>query len=104
MENTRIDMTKFRPIHDVILVERDKASEKTEGGIYIPDNAKEKLTKGIVIAVGRGKTLKDGRLQEPSVKPGDRVLFGKYSGNEVEQDGKSYVLMHEEDLYGVIGG
>jgi len=98
------DIKKLRPFNDVILIERAQATEKTAGGIVIPDTAKEKLTKGVVIAVGRGKVLKDGRIQEPSVKVGDRVLFGKYSGNEVEQDGKSYILCHEEDLYGVLDG
>ena len=94
---------KIRPLADRIVVKRTKEEEKTKGGIIIPDTAKEKPVEGIVIAVGAGKILKDGKVHPLDVKAGDRVLFGKYSGTEVKLDGEEHVLLREDDLLGVYG-
>lgn len=93
---------KFRPLQDRILVKRLQSEEKTTGGIIIPDNAKEKPTEGQVVAVGNGKALKTGEVRHPDVKPGDRVMFGKYSGSEVTLDGVEHVVLREEDLLCVL--
>lgn len=93
---------KIRPLGDRIVVKRLAAEEKTKGGIIIPDTAKEKPVEAEVVAVGAGKVLKNGQLRAPTVKPGDRVLFGKYSGNEVKIDGEEHVILHEEDLLAVV--
>ena len=95
---------KFRPLHDRVLVRRIEAEEKTKGGIIIPDTAKEKPVEALVIAVGNGKTLKDGKVHPLDVKAGDRVLFGKYSGTEVKLDGEEHVILREDDLLAVLGG
>ncbi|MBU0456364.1 MAG: co-chaperone GroES [Pseudomonadota bacterium] len=92
----------FRPLHDRVLVKREE-EEVSSGGIVIPDSAKEKPSKGKVIAVGPGKLLDDGRVIPVDVKVGDLVLFGKYSGTEVKLDGKELVVLREEDIMGVIG-
>ena len=92
----------FRPLHDRILVRRIEADEKTAGGIIIPDTAKEKPQEGEVIAVGPGARDERGEIQRLDVKPGDRVLFGKWSGSEVRIDNEDYLIMKEADLLGVI--
>ena len=92
---------KIRPLHDRVIVKRLETETKTTGGIIIPDNAAEKPSKGKVIAVGPGKTLKDGKVQPLAVKVGDVVLFGKYSGNEIKEGKDEYVVMREEDIIGV---
>ncbi|HCU05710.1 MAG: co-chaperone GroES [Gammaproteobacteria bacterium GWE2_42_36] len=92
---------KFRPLHDRVLVERIE-EEVSKGGIVIPDNAKEKPSRGKVLAAGKGKILDDGSVKALDVKVGDVVLFGKYAGTEVKLDGKEYVVMREEDLMGII--
>lgn len=98
-------MRKINPLNDFLLVKRDPPKDKTEAGLYIPDVAKDKLTIGEVMAAGPGKVLDNGKRKEPSVKKGDRVLFGKYSGNEFELDGeKNLILMREEDIYGIVEG
>ena len=94
---------KIRPLADRVVVKRIKEEEKTKGGIIIPDSAKEKPVEGVVIAVGNGKPLKDGKLRPLDVKAGDRVLFGKYSGTEVKLDGEEHVILREEDLLAVLG-
>ena len=94
---------KFRPLHDRVVVKRIDAEEKSAGGIIIPDTAKEKPQQGEVVAVGKGKRLEDGRLQELGVKVGDKVLYGKWSGTEVKLDGVEHVILKEEDLFGVLG-
>ena len=94
---------KFRPLHDRILVKRVEEEEKTKGGIIIPDTAKEKPIEGKVIAVGNGKRLDDGKLAALEVKAGDRVLFGKYTGQEVKVDGEEHVLLREDDVLAVKG-
>ena len=92
---------KIRPLADRIVVKRHAQEEKTKGGLIIPDTAKEKPLEGTVIAVGNGKVLKNGTLRPLSVKPGDRVLFGKYSGTEVKIDGEEHVILGEDDVLAV---
>ena len=94
--------TKFRPLHDRVVVRRITAQEKTKGGIIIPDTAQEKPSEGEVIAVGPGGRDEAGKLIPIGVKAGDRVLFGKYSGTEVKVDGDELIIMREEDILGVI--
>ena len=94
---------KIRPLADRVVVKRTKEEEKTKGGIIIPDSAKEKPVEGLVIAVGNGKAMKDGKVRPLDVKAGDRVLFGKYSGTEVKLDGEEHVILREDDLLAVLG-
>jgi chaperonin GroES len=94
----------FRPLHDRVIIKRIKEEEKTKGGIIIPDSAKEKPAEGLVVAVGNGKRLDDGKLSGLDVKAGDRVLFGKYSGTEVKIDGEEHLILREEDLLGILEG
>ncbi len=95
---------KFRPLHDRIVVRRIAAEEKTKGGIIIPDTAKEKPQEGEVLAVGPGARDESGRLVPLDIKPGDRVLFGKWSGTEIKLDGEELLIMKEGDIMGVIEG
>jgi chaperonin GroES len=92
----------FRPLHDRVLVRRIEAEEKTAGGIIIPDTAKEKPQQGEVIAAGPGARNEAGDLVALAVKPGDRILFGKWSGSEVKIDGEDLLIMKESDILGVI--
>ncbi|SHM69623.1 chaperonin GroES [Sphingobium sp. YR657] len=92
----------FRPLHDRVVVRRIEAEEKTSGGIIIPDTAKEKPQEGEVVAVGPGARDDSGVLVELSVKPGDRILFGKWSGTEVKIAGEDLLIMKESDILGVI--
>jgi chaperonin GroES len=94
--------TKFRPLHDRVVVRRITAEEKTKGGIIIPDSAKEKPQEGEVVAVGPGGRDESGKLTPIDVKAGDRVLFGKWSGTEVKIDGEELLIMKESDIMGVI--
>lgn len=91
----------FKPLHDRVLVERLESESKTAGGIIIPDTAKEKPVEGLVIAVGNGAKSDKGDIIPLQVKPGDKVLFGKWSGNEVKLDGKDYLVMKESDIIGI---
>jgi chaperonin GroES len=93
---------KFRPLHDRVVVERITAEEKTAGGIIIPDTAKEKPQQGKIVAVGPGGRDENGKLIPIDVKPGDVVLFGKWSGTEVKIDGQEYLIMKESDIMGVL--
>ena len=94
---------KIRPLYDRVVVKRlEEEEEKTSGGIYIPDTAKEKPQKGEVLAVGQGKRLDDGKLVPLDVKVGDKVLFGKYAGNEVKIDGEECLIMREDEILGVL--
>ena len=93
---------KFRPLHDRILVRRVESDERTKGGIIIPDTAKEKPQEGEVVAVGPGARDDSGALVELSVRAGDRILFGKWSGTEVKIDGEDLLIMKESDILGVI--
>ena len=93
---------KIRPLQDRILVKRLDSEEKTKGGIIIPDSAKEKPSEGKVVAVGTGKILDDGKVQPLDVKKGDKVLFSKYGGTEVEVDGEEHLIIREDDILGVL--
>ena len=95
---------QFRPLHDRVVVRRIDAEEKTKGGIIIPDTAKEKPQEGEIIAVGPGSRDETGKLQPLDVKPGNRVLFGKWSGTEVRIDGEDLLIMKESDIMGVVEG
>src|SRR3954467_13278339 len=92
----------IRPLHDRILAKRVQEEEKTKGGLFIPDSAKEKPLEAQVIAVGNGKILEDGKVRPLEVKAGDRVLIGKYSGSEVKLDGEEHIILREDDILGVI--
>ena len=92
----------IRPLHDRIIVKRLSEEEKTRGGIIIPDTAKEKPQEGEVIAVGNGKILDDGKKRPLDVKVGDKILFSKYSGNEIKLQGEEYLIVREEDVQAVI--
>jgi len=98
------DNTNVRPLHDRILVRRVEAENKTPGGLFIPDNAKEKPVEGLVVAVGNGVLTKDGTRVPLDVKAGDRVLFSKYSGTEVKVvlDGGEHLILREDDLLAVL--
>ena len=95
---------KFRPLHDRVVIRRIDEDQKTTGGIIIPDTAKEKPMQGEVVAVGPGARNEQGQLVAPDVKPGDRVLFGKWSGTEVKIDGDELLIMKESDIMGVLEG
>ena len=92
----------IRPLYDRILVRRVKEEDKTAGGLYIPDTAKEKPQEGKVVATGDGRRGDDGKLQKLCVKKGDRILFGKYSGSEVTLDGVEHLIMREDDILGIL--
>ena len=96
-------MTKFRPLHDRVVVRRLKSEEKTAGGIIIPETAKEKPMEVEVISVGAGARNEQGQIVALDVKAGDRVLFGKWSGTEVTIDGEELLIMKESDIMGVVG-
>ena len=93
---------KIRPLQDRVIVKRIEEEEKSKGGIIIPDTAKEKPQEGKVVAVGKGKVNDDGKIIPLDVKVNDRVLFGKYSGSEINIDGEEHLIMREEDILGVI--
>ena len=92
----------FRPLGDRVLVKRVEEEEKTKGGIIIPDSAKEKPSEGEVVAAGNGKVDDKGTLRPLNVKKGDRILFGKYSGNEIKIDGVDHLILREDDILGII--
>ena len=96
--------TKFRPLHDRLVVRRITALEKTKGGIIIPDSAQEKPSEGEVIAVGPGGRDEAGKLIPIDLKTGDKVLFGKWSGTEVKLDGEELLIMKESDIMGIVEG
>jgi len=93
---------KIRPLHDRLLARRLAKDDKTSGGLFIPDNAKEKPLEALVIAVGSGKLLESGKTQALSVKAGDKVLIGKYSGSEVKLDGEDHIILREDDVLAVL--
>ena len=95
---------KFRPLHDRVVVKRLGAEERSAGGIIIPDTAQEKPQQGEVVSVGPGARDEKGKIQALEVKPGDRILFGKWSGTEVKLDGEEYLIMKESDIMGVLEG
>ena len=93
---------KFRPLHDRVLVRRIEEAETVRGGIIVPDSAKEKPQEGEAVACGNGKVLDSGHRMALEVKPGDRVLFGKYGGNEIKLDGKEYLIVREDEILGTL--
>src|SRR5689334_22862771 len=93
---------KIRPLYDRILVKRIEEQNKTAGGLYIPDTAKEKPQEALVVAVGNGKVIEDGSLRKLEVKAGDKILFSKYSGNEIKIDGTEHLILREDDILAVI--
>jgi chaperonin GroES len=94
---------KIRPLADRLVVKRLEQETKTKGGIIIPDTAKEKPLEGVVVAVGNGKVLKNGKVRALDVKEGDKILFGKYSGTEIKLDGVEHVLLNEDDVLAILG-
>src|SRR5712692_11542722 len=93
----------IRPLYDRIVVKRlTESEEKTAGGLYIPDSAKEKPQEGEVVAVGKGKRLEDGKVVPLDVQVGDRILFGKYSGSEIKLDGNEFMIMREDEVLGIL--
>jgi chaperonin GroES len=94
---------KFRPLHDRILIQRVEEEQKTAGGIIIPDSAKEKPQEGRVIAVGNGRVTDEGKLIPLEVSVGDRILFGKYSGSEIQLDGKEHLIIRQDDVLAILG-
>ena len=93
----------FRPLHDRVLVRRVEAATKTAGGIIIPDTAQEKPQEGEVVAAGSGAKNEKGEVTPLDVKAGDRILFGKWSGQEIKVDGEDLIIMQEKDIYGIVG-
>ena len=94
----------IRPLHDRIVVRRVEEKETMQGGLYIPDSAKEKPQEGEVVAVGKGKRLENGTVTPLDVKAGDRILFGKYSGSEIKLEGEELLIMREDEVLGVMEG
>jgi chaperonin GroES len=92
----------IRPLYDRVVVKRIEEGETVQGGIIIPDSAKEKPQEGEVVAVGQGKRLENGKVVALDVKAGDRILFGKYSGSEIKLDGEEYLIMREDEILGII--
>ncbi|MBI4691066.1 MAG: co-chaperone GroES [Nitrospirae bacterium] len=95
---------KFKPLRDRVFVKYSSEEEKTSGGLYIPDAAKEKPQKGTVVAIGSGKVTDDGKRQPMEVKVGDTILFDKYSGSKIKLDNEEYLIIKEEDILGIVEG
>jgi chaperonin GroES len=93
----------IRPLHDRVVVKRIEEGETMQGGLYIPDSAKEKPQQGEVVAVGNGKRTEEGKTLPMDVQVGDRILFGKYSGNDIKINGNEYLIMREDEILGVLG-
>ena len=93
---------KVRPLHDRLIIQRLEEGEQSIGGIIVPDSAKEKPQRGKVFAVGQGKVRDDGSRQQPDVKDGDTILFGKYSGQEIKIDGEEYLILREDEVLAII--
>ena len=93
---------KIRPLYDRIVVKRVEQQEQMQGGLYIPDSAKEKPQEGEVVSVGKGKRLEDGSTVALDVQVGDRILFGKYSGSDIKLDGEEYLIMREDEVLGIL--
>lgn len=95
-------MANFRPLYDRVLVKRSESETRSAGGLYIPETAKEKPQQAEVIAVGPGRIAKGDKLVPPTVKPGDKVLFGKYGGDEIKLDGEDHIILRESDILAII--
>ncbi len=94
----------IRPLHDRVLAKRNAGAAKTTGGLFIPDNAKEKPLEATVVAIGSGKRLEDGRIQPLDVKVGDKILIGKYTGSEVKLDGTEHLIISEDEILAILEG
>ena len=92
----------IRPLYDRVVIKRVEQKEQMQGGLYIPDTAKEKPQEGEVVAVGKGKRLEDGKVIPLDVQPGDRILFGKYSGSDIKLDNEEYLIMREDEILGIL--
>jgi chaperonin GroES len=95
-------MSKFQPLYDRVLVKRVEGKTKTDGGIYIPETAKEKPYEGVIVSTGEGRITEDGDIYPLIVKEGDRVLFGKYAGTEIQVEGEDLLIMREEEILGTL--
>lgn len=102
MAEATMTKVKIQPLGDRVLVQPVEAKETKRGGIIIPDSAKEKPQEGMVVATGKGKTTEDGKVLPMDVKAGDKILYGKYSGNEIKLDGEDYLIMHQDDILGIL--
>ena len=102
MAEATLTKVKIAPLGDRVLVKPVESKEVKKGGIIIPDTAKEKPQEGEVVATGKGKTTEDGKLLAMEVKAGDRILYGKYSGNEIKIDDQEYLIMHQDDILGIL--
>jgi chaperonin GroES len=100
--SVEVGFMKIRPLYDRIVVKRIEQQEQMQGGLYIPDSAKEKPQEGEVAAVGKGKRLEDGKVVPLDVQVGDRILFGKYSGSDIKLDGEEYMIMREDEVLGIL--
>ena len=102
MAEATLSKVKIQPLGDRVLVKPAEAKETKRGGIIIPDSAKEKPQEGIIAACGKGKTTEDGKVIALDVKVGDKILYGKYSGSEIKLDGEDYLIMHQDDILGIL--
>jgi chaperonin GroES len=100
--SVEVGFMKIRPLYDRIVVKRIEQQDQMQGGLYIPDSAKEKPQEGEVAAVGKGKRLEDGKVVPLDVQVGDRILFGKYSGSDIKLDGEEYMIMREDEVLGIL--
>ncbi|HAM34986.1 MAG TPA: co-chaperone GroES [Elusimicrobia bacterium] len=102
MAEATLSKVKIQPLGDRVMVKPVEQKETKRGGIIIPDTAKEKPQEGEIVAAGKGKMTEDGKLLPMDVKPGDRILYGKYSGNEIKIDDVEYLIMHQDDILGIL--
>ena len=102
MAEATMSKVKIQPLGDRVLVQPVEAKETKRGGIIIPDSAKEKPQEGLVVATGKGKTTDDGKVLPMDVKAGDKILYGKYSGSEIKLDDEDYLIMHQDDILGIL--
>ena len=102
MTEATLTKVKLQPLGDRVLVKPQEQKESKRGGIIIPDTAKEKPQEGLIVATGKGKTTEDGKVLPMDVKPGDKILYGKYSGNEIKLDGEEHLIMHQDDILGIL--
>ena len=102
MTEATLTKVKLQPLGDRVLVKPQENKETKRGGIIIPDTAKEKPQEGTIVATGKGKTTEDGKVLPMDVKPGDKILYGKYSGSEIKIDDQDYLIMHQEDVLGIL--
>ena len=102
MAEATLSKVKIQPLGDRVLVKPVEAKEMKRGGIIIPDSAKEKPQEGVIAACGKGKTTEDGKVIALDVKVGDKILYGKYSGSEIKLDDEDYLIMHQDDILGIL--